>query len=199
MRSRENVLRTITKRPLVNRFSERYSPRDARLDRYRAEHATRPLVGSIAENRRVHRAVHSSMSHKALLREEFGHNSHLRTDCLFWPRWASNGSYNLQPRLRKLLDTSFTPDPLLVLKGKFSDSEPLYQRSLAIREEALGPEHPEVALSLNELAGLLCSQVITLITRSISRLCLRPYGARLFGRYPRKACSLTHYLYYGGP
>jgi tetratricopeptide (TPR) repeat protein len=30
----------------------------------------------------------------------------------------------------------------------------LFKRSLAIREKALGPDHPDVAISLNNLAGL---------------------------------------------
>ena len=33
-------------------------------------------------------------------------------------------------------------------------AEPLYKRSLAIREKALGPDHPDVASSLNNLAWL---------------------------------------------
>ncbi|MCX5683585.1 MAG: tetratricopeptide repeat protein, partial [Planctomycetota bacterium] len=33
-------------------------------------------------------------------------------------------------------------------------AEPLYKRSLAIREKALGPDHPLVALSLENLAAL---------------------------------------------
>ena len=39
-------------------------------------------------------------------------------------------------------------------RGRYTDAEPLYQRALAIREKALGPEHPDVADSLNNLAGL---------------------------------------------
>ena len=39
-------------------------------------------------------------------------------------------------------------------QGQYAKAEPLYQRSLAIREKALGPEHPDVANSLNNLAEL---------------------------------------------
>ena len=39
------------------------------------------------------------------------------------------------------------------------EAEPLYERSQAIQEKALGPEHPDVAQSLNNRAGLLESQV----------------------------------------
>jgi len=40
-------------------------------------------------------------------------------------------------------------------QGKFVDAEPLYKRSLAIREKALGPAHPHVATSLENYAMLL--------------------------------------------
>ncbi|CAM9444501.1 unnamed protein product [Ectocarpus fasciculatus] len=43
-------------------------------------------------------------------------------------------------------------------QGKYDDAEPLYVRSLAIDEKALGPTHPEVAVDLNNLAELLESQ-----------------------------------------
>ena len=39
-------------------------------------------------------------------------------------------------------------------RGLYADAEPLYKPALAIREMALGPEHPDVAQSLNNLAGL---------------------------------------------
>jgi tetratricopeptide (TPR) repeat protein len=39
-------------------------------------------------------------------------------------------------------------------RGKYVEAEPLYKRSLAIREKVLGPDHPDVAASLNNLAVL---------------------------------------------
>ena len=39
-------------------------------------------------------------------------------------------------------------------QGRLAEAEPLYRRSLAIREKILGPEHPDVAGALNNLAGL---------------------------------------------
>ena len=38
--------------------------------------------------------------------------------------------------------------------GDFSEALPLAQRALTIQERALGPDHPDVALSLNNLARL---------------------------------------------
>ncbi len=42
-----------------------------------------------------------------------------------------------------------------ISQGKYAETEPLYERSLAIWEKALGPEHPSVAASLENYAALL--------------------------------------------
>ena len=39
-------------------------------------------------------------------------------------------------------------------KGEYAKAEPLFQRALAIREKALGPDHPDVAETLGALARL---------------------------------------------
>ena len=41
----------------------------------------------------------------------------------------------------------------LQAQGKLDEAEPLYQRCPAIYEKALGPDHPHVATSLNNLAA----------------------------------------------
>ncbi len=41
---------------------------------------------------------------------------------------------------------------LLKTQGKLDEAEPLYRRALAIFEASLGPAHPDVATSLNNLA-----------------------------------------------
>lgn len=43
-------------------------------------------------------------------------------------------------------------------QGRLTDAEPLYQRAAAIREQALGPDHPDLAISLNNLASLYQSE-----------------------------------------
>ena len=43
-------------------------------------------------------------------------------------------------------------------RARYSEAEPLYQRALGIREKVLGPEHPEVATSLNNRAELYYAQ-----------------------------------------
>ena len=40
----------------------------------------------------------------------------------------------------------------------YAEAEPLYRRALAIREKTLGPDHPDTAASLNNLALLRCLQ-----------------------------------------
>ena len=44
---------------------------------------------------------------------------------------------------------------LYYAQGLYAEAEPLFKRALAIREKALGPEHPHVAKSLENYAGLL--------------------------------------------
>lgn len=44
-------------------------------------------------------------------------------------------------------------------QGKYAEAEPLYERSQAIREKKLGPEHPSMAGLLNNRAALLKAQV----------------------------------------
>ncbi|HEY7417444.1 MAG TPA: tetratricopeptide repeat protein, partial [Ktedonobacteraceae bacterium] len=43
-------------------------------------------------------------------------------------------------------------------RARYAEAEPLYQRALRIREQQLGPEHPDVAQSLNGLANLYWQQ-----------------------------------------
>jgi tetratricopeptide (TPR) repeat protein len=39
--------------------------------------------------------------------------------------------------------------------GRYGEAEPLYRRSLAILEKALGPKHPSVATNLENYAAML--------------------------------------------
>jgi CHAT domain-containing protein/Tfp pilus assembly protein PilF len=43
-------------------------------------------------------------------------------------------------------------------QNRFGEAEPLYIRSIAIREKALGPDHPQVGTALNHLGELLRDQ-----------------------------------------
>ena len=44
---------------------------------------------------------------------------------------------------------------LLRATNRLAEAEPLYRRALAIDEKSFGPEHPDVARDLNNLAALL--------------------------------------------
>ena len=44
---------------------------------------------------------------------------------------------------------------LLPAQGQYAEAEPLYRRALEILEAGLGPDHPSVAMVLENLAGLL--------------------------------------------
>ena len=43
---------------------------------------------------------------------------------------------------------------LYCAQGKYDEAVPLHERALAIREKALGPDHPDTGQSLNNLAFL---------------------------------------------
>ena len=61
---------------------------------------------------------------------------------------------------------------LLYSQGKYAEAEPLYRRSLAIRKQRLGTEHPLVATSLNNLALLLDAQARYAEAEPLSRRAL---------------------------
>ena len=57
------------------------------------------------------------------------------------------------------LAASFSDEARLYYqKGEYAEAERLYRRSLAIREKALGPDHPDVATNLDNLAELYQAQ-----------------------------------------
>ena len=47
---------------------------------------------------------------------------------------------------------------MYLAQGRYAEAEALHKRALAIREKALGPDHADVALSLNNLAALYVAQ-----------------------------------------
>lgn len=53
----------------------------------------------------------------------------------------------------------FSPEPIACLQGKHSEAEKLYERGQAILEKVLGPEHPDLATTLNNRAQLFKTQV----------------------------------------
>lgn len=58
----------------------------------------------------------------------------------------------------------FTPASCLlcIAQGNFAEATPLFERSVYIKQKVFGPEHADVASSLNNLAMSLCGQVSAL-------------------------------------
>jgi tetratricopeptide (TPR) repeat protein len=64
----------------------------------------------------------------------------------------------LQPSANRHPDVAKSLNNLAALyynQGQYAKAKPLYQRALAIWEEALGPEHPALAKALENYAHLL--------------------------------------------
>ena len=57
------------------------------------------------------------------------------------------------------ISTVFVSECLVVFQGRLDEAGPLFERSLAILEKVLGPDHPDVAMALNNRATLLQDQV----------------------------------------
>lgn len=60
---------------------------------------------------------------------------------------------------RLLEETQTFVNRLLLTQGDFNKAEELFRQSLAMQERALGPDHPDVATTLNTLAALLMETV----------------------------------------
>jgi len=74
----------------------------------------------------------------------------------------------------------------------YSKAEPLYRRSLKIREEQLGGEHPSVATSLNNLAGLLKAQGKYAEAEPLYRRALKICEEQFGGEHPNVAICLNN-------
>jgi tetratricopeptide (TPR) repeat protein len=76
-----------------------------------------------------------------------------------------------------------------------SEGRPLFERALAIREKVLGPEHPDTATSLNNLALLLRHQGDRAAARPLLERALTIYEKMLGPEHPNTllfACVLAH-------
>jgi tetratricopeptide (TPR) repeat protein len=79
-------------------------------------------------------------------------------------------------------------------RAAYAQARPLYERALAIYETALGPEHPNTATSLNNLAYLLRDQGDFAGARPLSERALAIYEKTLGPEHPSTAISLTRLL-----
>ena len=78
-------------------------------------------------------------------------------------------------------------------RGNYAQAEPLYKRSLAIREKVLGPEHPNVASSLNNLALLYDNQSKYAEAEPLYRRALFVLTKALGPDHPNVATTLENY------
>ena len=99
-----------------------------------------------------------------------------------------NGARQTESRLPPGQD--IPPAPNL---GNYAAAEPLYRRSLAIREKVLGPEHPDVAASLSGLALLYQAQGNYAEAEPLYRRSLTIYEKVLGPEHPDVATSLANY------
>ena len=81
---------------------------------------------------------------------------------------------------------------LLQAQGDLAGARPLFERALAIREKALGPEHPDTASSLNNLAGLLKGQGDLAGARPLYERALAIRERALGPEHPSTATSLNN-------
>jgi len=82
--------------------------------------------------------------------------------------------------------------------ARYAEAEPLYKRALAIREKALGPEHPDTTRSLNDLAVLYDSQGKNAEAEPLYKRALAIREKALGTEHPDTAASLNNLavLYY---
>jgi len=77
-------------------------------------------------------------------------------------------------------------------RARYAEAEPLYQQSLGSWEKALGPEHPSVATSLNNLAELYRAQGKYAELEPLHRRALGIWEKSLGPEYPLVATSLNN-------
>ena len=86
----------------------------------------------------------------------------------------------------------------LYQQARYADAEPFYKRSLAIREKALGTEHPDVGVALNDLATLYLQQGRSADAEPLIKRSLAITEKALGAVHPQVATALNNLaaLYY---
>ena len=86
-----------------------------------------------------------------------------------WPRPSTTSGFSMSRR------------------GKYAEAEPLLKRALAIREKALGTDHPDVATSLEALGLLYTKQGKTAAAEPLLKRSLAIYESGLGANHPHVA------------
>jgi tetratricopeptide (TPR) repeat protein len=77
-------------------------------------------------------------------------------------------------------------------RARYAEAEPLYQRALSIREQQLGPDHPDTATSLNNLAPLYRNQGKYEQAEPLLKRALSIWEQQLGPHHPDTAQSLNN-------
>jgi tetratricopeptide (TPR) repeat protein len=77
-------------------------------------------------------------------------------------------------------------------RGRYTEAEPLYQRALHVREQAYGPDHSQVAPSLNDLAILYWCLGKYEQAEPLYRRALRIWGQSLGPNHPQVGALLNN-------
>jgi tetratricopeptide (TPR) repeat protein len=98
-----------------------------------------------------------------------------------------------RPSDRNILSTSLCRTYRCPDQGRYAEAEPLYKRALRIDEKALGPEHPDVAIDLNNLAELYRAQGHYAEAEPLYQRSLAILEGALGPEHPHVATSLENY------
>lgn len=118
-----------------------------------------------------------------------------------WPRCATLTPHVLAICVTESADEKVTSTSTKLLnwagsyfhgRAAYSAARPLYERAMTIREKVLGPEHPDTASSLNNLAGLLQAQGDLAGARPLYERALAIYEKLLGPEHPHTATSLNN-------
>jgi tetratricopeptide (TPR) repeat protein len=156
------------------------------------------LVRGVAAQRGEERAGQMRQALMAALREVYPNDAY--TNPASWPRCAALTAHLLSVCRVEMADDSAKARcaDLLNLAGRYfhggdhTDARPLFERALAIREEVLGPDHPDTATSLSNLANLLDDQGNHAAARSLCERALAIREKVLDPEHPDTAISLNN-------
>lgn len=107
---------------------------------------------------------------------------HVRTSFVLSTLWDI-----LLPEAASLFHKAAT---YLLNRARYDEVEPLLQRALQIREQQLGPDHPDVALTLNNLAILYKNQALYAQAEPLYQRALHISEQTLGANHP----EVAHYL-----
>ena len=83
--------------------------------------------------------------------------------------------------------------PDVVLLGNHAEAERLYRRALAIKERAQGPDHPDVGMTLNNLAVCCTAQGRFVEAEAFYQRALAIFEATLGPDHPHVAACRENY------